>query len=189
MSHFALAHFAQRVYNGTIVWARERTGEQTSCKHRKIVVRDHSTSGDVDCCTLAWLHRDVPAQSWVNFWKNIAENVPYAAWSYQRVPTVRPEDFLTRRCMRITAVMSHSVSYVININFYGVARFAHCLALPVPPYINSILCRLLLECAVDCAGITLWIVMQRWLWRTLDIVTNNHTMTNVITTTLICGGA
>ena len=35
--------------------------------------------------------------------------------------------------MRITAVMSHSVSYVININFYGVARFAHCLALPVPP--------------------------------------------------------
>ena len=31
------------------------------------------------------------------------------------------------------AVMSHSVSYVININFYGVARFAHCLALPVPP--------------------------------------------------------
>ena len=28
-------------------------------------------------------------------------------------------------------------------------------------YINSILCRLLLECAVDCAGITLSIVMQR----------------------------
>ena len=134
MSHFALAHFAQRVYNDTIVWDRERTGEQTSCKHRKIVVRDHSTSGDVDCCTLAWLHRDVLAQSWVNFWKNIAENGPYAAWRYQRVPTVRPEDFLTRRCMRITAVMSHSVSYVININFYGVARFAHCLALPVPPY-------------------------------------------------------